>query len=85
MLDADLVHGDLSAYNILWWRGRAVLIDFSQSVDVVTHPASRELLYRDVERTAGYFRRMGVTIDTAAALALVGDSPARFARQVLSS
>ena len=29
MLDADLVHGDLSAYNILWWRGRAVLIDFS--------------------------------------------------------
>src|SRR5438552_3035948 len=85
MLDADLVHGDLSAYNILWWRGRAVLIDFSQSVDVVTHPASRELLYRDVERTAGYFRRMGVTIDTAAALALVGDSPSRFARQVLSS
>ena len=85
MLDADLVHGDLSAYNILWWRGRAVLIDFSQSVDVVRHPASRELLYRDVERTAGYFRRMGVTIDTAAALALVGDSPARFARQVLSS
>jgi RIO kinase 1 len=85
MLEANLVHGDLSAFNILWWRERPVIIDFSQSVDVVTHPAARELLYRDVERTAGYFRRMGVTIDTTAALTLVGDSSARFARQVLSS
>jgi RIO kinase 1 len=85
MLEADLVHGDLSAFNILWWRERPVIIDFSQSVDVITHPASRELLSRDVERTAAYFRRMGVTIDIAAVLTLVGDSPARFARQVLSS
>jgi hypothetical protein len=38
-----------------------------------------------VERTAGYFRQQGVRIDLDAALALVGDSPARFARQVLSS
>ena len=85
MLDADLVHGDLSAFNILWWCERPVVIDFSQSVDAVTHPAARDLLLRDVDRTAAYFRRMGVTIESAAALAVVGDSPARFARQVLSS
>src|SRR5687768_16744795 len=56
MLEVDLVHGDLSAFNILWWRERPVIIDLSQSVDAITHPAARELLARDVERTAGYFR-----------------------------
>jgi RIO kinase 1 len=85
MLDTGLVHGDLSAFNVLWWRETPVIIDFSQAVDVVVHPAARDLLRRDVERTAGYFRRQGVAIDLDAALALVGDSPARFAHQVLSS
>lgn len=85
MLDAELVHGDLSAFNVLWWHERPVIIDCSQAVDAVVHPAARELLRRDVERTAGYFRRQGVTVDLDAALALVGDSPARFAHQVLSS
>src|SRR5436190_22416915 len=85
ILDAELVHGDLSAFNVLWWHERPVIIDFSQSVDVVVHPAARDLLRRDVERTAGYFRRQGVAVDLDAALALVGDSPARFAHQVLSS
>jgi RIO kinase 1 len=85
MLDAELVHGDLSAFNILWWHERPVIIDFSQAVDAVTHPAARDLLRRDVDRTARYFRRQGVAVDVEAALALVGDSPARFAHQVLSS
>jgi RIO kinase 1 len=85
MLDAELVHGDLSAFNVLWWRESAVIIDFSQAVDVVVHPAARDLLRRDVDRTAEYFRRQGVRIDLDAALALVGDTPARFAHQVLSS
>jgi RIO kinase 1 len=85
MLDTELVHGDLSAFNVLWWRETPVIIDFSQAVDVVVHPAARDLLRRDVERTARYFRRQGVAIDLDAALALVGDSPARFAHQVLSS
>jgi len=85
ILDAELVHGDLSAFNVLWWRERPVIIDFSQAVDAVVHPAARDLLRRDVERMAGYFRRQGVSIDLDAALALVGDSPARFAHQVLSS
>jgi RIO kinase 1 len=85
MLDAELVHGDLSAFNVLWWHERPVIIDFSQAVDAVTHPAARDLLRRDVERTAAYFRRQGVAIDLDAALAVVGDSAERFAHQVLSS
>ena len=85
MLEVEIVHGDLSAFNILWWRGCPVIIDLSQAVDVIVHPAARELLVRDVERTADYFRRQGLRIDGRAALDTVGDSPARFARQVLSS
>lgn len=85
MLDANLIHGDLSAFNVLWWRERPVIIDFSQSVDAITHPAARELLVRDVDRIAAYFRGLGLEIDPRAALAVVGDSDARFARQVLSS
>ena len=85
MLEADLVHGDLSAFNVLWWRERPVMIDFSQAVDAITHPAARDLLVRDVDRAASYFRRLGVAIDLDAALALVGDTPARFTRQLLSS
>jgi len=85
MLAVDIVHGDLSAFNVLWWRGRAVVIDLSQAVDAITHPAARDLLVRDVARLAGYFRRHGVAVDPRATLARVGDSPARFARQILSS
>jgi RIO kinase 1 len=29
----DRIHGDLSAYNILYWEGAATIIDFAQAVD----------------------------------------------------
>jgi RIO kinase 1 len=81
-VSADRVHGDLSAYNVLWWRERAVVIDLSQTVDVVTHPAARELLERDLRALGAYFRRRGVRVDVEAALAAVGADRHRFARQV---
>ncbi|HET8844756.1 MAG TPA: RIO1 family regulatory kinase/ATPase, partial [Ktedonobacteraceae bacterium] len=31
------IHGDLSAYNILYWQNRVVLIDFAQAVDPYHH------------------------------------------------
>jgi len=65
MLAADRVHGDLSEYNVLWWRDRAVLIDFSQTVDVITHAAARTLLARDVERLCSWGRRQGIAVDEA--------------------
>ncbi|MEK7862388.1 MAG: RIO1 family regulatory kinase/ATPase [Chloroflexota bacterium] len=79
---ADRVHGDLSAYNVLWWRERPVLIDLSQTVDVITHPAARELLDRDLHALARYFVRHGVEVDRTRALAAVGADAHRFARQV---
>lgn len=80
---ADRVHGDLSAYNVLWWRERAVIIDLSQTVDVVTHPAAYELMERDLASLAHYFRRQGVNVDQDRALIAVGAHPHRFARQAM--
>jgi RIO kinase 1 len=84
LIAADRVHGDLSAYNILWWRDRAVLIDFSQTVDVLTHPAARELLARDIRSLAPYFERRGIGIELDDVLAEIGADDHRFARQMLS-
>lgn len=63
LLDAYLVHADLSAFNVLWWEGRAWLIDFPQAVDVAKHPRGLEFLERDVRNVCGYFRRAGVERD----------------------
>lgn len=83
MLAAERVHGDLSAYNVLWWRERAVLIDFSQTVDVVTHPAARDLLVRDVTVLGAYFKRRGVAVDVDGVLAQVGADHRRFTHQAM--
>jgi RIO kinase 1 len=72
MLRARRAHGDLSAYNVLYWRERPVLIDFSQTVDLVTHADAGALLRRDVERLAGYFRRQGIIADVALAWDRIG-------------
>lgn len=82
-LAAERVHGDLSAFNVLWWRERAVIIDLSQTVDVVTHPAARELLERDLRSLGRYFARRDVDTDLDRALAAVGADAHRFARQWL--
>ncbi len=82
LVSADRVHGDLSAFNVLWWRGRAVLIDFSQTVDVVTHPAARDLLVRDITTLGRYFARRGVAVDVDRVRARIGADDRRFARQI---
>jgi RIO kinase 1 len=82
LVAADRVHGDLSAYNVLWWRERAVLIDFSQTVDVITHPAAHDLLVRDIRRMGEYFTRQGVRFDLAWVLARIGADDHRFAAQI---
>ena len=60
---AGVVHADLSVYNLLWWQGRVVLIDFPQAVDVIVNPAAPALLHRDVQNVATWFGRRGVRID----------------------
>ena len=54
------VHGDLSPYNILFWRGTPWVIDFPQAVDARTNRNAEELLYRDVENVCDYFSAYGI-------------------------
>ena len=63
---ADMVHGDLSPYNLLVDGGRLVVIDVPQAVDVREHPEFGELLHRDVTNLLGWFVKKGVTVDAEA-------------------
>lgn len=63
MLSCDRVHGDLSAYNVLLWEDRAVVIDFPQAVVALKNPHAFRLLQRDLERLCQYFARYGVEAD----------------------
>jgi RIO kinase 1 len=82
LVAADRVHGDLSAYNVLWWRERPVLIDFSQTVDTIVHPAAHDLLVRDIESVGAYFTRRGVRVDVDWVLGRIGADTHRFASQL---
>ncbi len=55
-VDADLVHGDLSEYNIMIWDDFPWIIDVSQAV-VTAHPRSFSLLVRDLERVTSFFKK----------------------------
>jgi RIO kinase 1 len=66
MLRYGWVHGDLSAYNILYWQGQITLIDFPQVVNVHSNPEAQGILQRDVRRTCEYFAQQGVRTDPAA-------------------
>jgi RIO kinase 1 len=66
---AGLVHADLSAYNLLWWEGRLIVIDFPQAVEFVTNSDAYELLHRDVANVGEWFARHGVSVDVEAVYA----------------
>jgi RIO kinase 1 len=66
MLFRDVVHGDLSAYNVLVWEGRITVIDLPQAVDPRKNRHAEALLRRDVERVCEHFERIGVGRDAAA-------------------
>lgn len=57
-----LVHGDLSAFNILIQTGQPVFIDFSQAT-ATDSPNARELLRRDLEVLCAFFTKVGVKRD----------------------
>lgn len=60
MLQFDLIHGDLSAYNILYWEGQITLIDFPQVTHVGSNSQARMILERDINRVCEYFINQGV-------------------------
>ncbi len=63
MVQAGLVHGDLSAYNILAAGERLVIIDLPQIVDLVGNPQGLDFLLRDCANICGWFRGKGLRVD----------------------
>ena len=58
---AELVHGDLSEYNVMIWKDETVLFDMAQAVPIV-HPMAEFLLRRDFTNLNNYFRRLDVEV-----------------------
>jgi RIO kinase 1 len=59
----ERIHGDLSAYNILYWEGEIILIDFPQVVSPGSNRHAYEIFERDVMRVCEYFSVQGIRAD----------------------
>lgn len=59
--NAKIVHGDLSEYNIMMWKGRPVIFDMSQSV-LTSHPMATFMLQRDITNVNKFFSRLGINV-----------------------
>ncbi len=65
MLQHGCVHADLSAFNILYWRGDIRIIDLPQAVNPYRNPNAFGLFARDVARVCQYFARYEIDSDAA--------------------
>ena len=63
MLANDCIHGDLSAYNILYWDGDIRLIDFPQVISPQGNSNAFGIFQRDVTRICEYFAKQGLRAD----------------------
>ena len=59
--NANLVHGDLSEFNILYHNQKPIVIDISQAV-TTQHPKAEVYLVRDIKNVFNYFEKIGVEI-----------------------
>jgi RIO kinase 1 len=76
-LACNVVHSDLSAYNLLYEAERLVAIDFPQACDPRTNGNAYSLLGRDLDNVCRYFSRYGVQHDAGA---IAADLWERFTR-----
>ena len=63
MLSNEIIHGDLSAYNILYWDGEITLIDFPQVVNPYRNRSALDIFTRDITRICDYFSHQGLDLD----------------------
>jgi RIO kinase 1 len=58
----EMVHGDISAYNVLMHEDKPYLIDLGQGV-LLDHPQSDEFLRRDIHNVVSYFKKFNIKAD----------------------
>ncbi|MEM1559905.1 MAG: serine protein kinase RIO, partial [Candidatus Bathyarchaeia archaeon] len=65
---AEIVHGDLSEYNIMFWRSEPVIFDLSQALSI-EHPNAYLLLVRDISNINSFFSKFNIDLYDEEALA----------------
>ncbi len=70
ILSTGRVHGDFSTFNLLWWQGECVVIDFPQVVSI-KQPAAKPILERDIQGLCRTFSTFGIKKDWQAALKII--------------
>jgi len=63
MLRNDVIHADLSPYNILFHEGEPVFIDFPQAVNPSMNSSAWFMFKRDIANVCKYFRQYGIDRD----------------------
>lgn len=63
ILANDRVHGDQSAYNILYWDGEITIIDFPQAVSPDENRSAYAIIKRNLTHICQYFARQGVDVE----------------------
>jgi len=59
---ANLVHGDMSAFNILMYKNQPYIIDLGQGV-LIEHPQAHEFLKRDIHNIVQFFKKYDIDAD----------------------
>jgi RIO kinase 1 len=63
--ETNLVHGDLSEYNIFKTEKGLVLFDLGSAVDTM-HPNAQNFLERDIKNMSYFFAKRGLTVENPA-------------------
>ncbi len=70
LLQACIVHGDLSEYNLVVSNGRLYAIDFLQSIDFSSRPdrhrqieLAKPMLKRDLDNLSSFYQKHNITIN----------------------
>jgi RIO kinase 1 len=59
---ARLIHCDMSAYNILYYKKNPYIIDLGQAL-LIDHPKANEYLKRDIHNIVKYFIKYDIKSD----------------------
>ena len=62
MLNCELIHGDLSPYNVLWAAEGPTVIDFPQIISASHNNSSEQFFLRDAENILGHLARIDPTL-----------------------
>ena len=60
---ANIVHADLSEYNILVWENKPYIIDMGQSM-TWDHPLAYEFFYRDMNQLVKILNKLGMSLSS---------------------